>query len=79
MWKWEDWQEQGTNLPDLSYESLVYGTCNAIPLKCAGISRRGKRCETKLCDGTPNFKTKKSLVRCPICNWTGIRVVGLKK
>lgn len=79
MWEWEEWQEQGANLPDLYYEGIIYGTCLAIPLKCPGISRSGKRCETKLCSSTPNFKTKESHVKCPICKFKDVRIVGVKK
>jgi len=79
MWPWEEWQEHGRNLPDLSLEGIRYGTTTVIPLQCPGILRGNKPCKTKLSDGTPNFKTKESNVKCPICKYYGVRVVGLKK
>lgn len=79
FWAWNEWQEQGRDLPDLSYQSLEYGMCRSIPLQCPGVLRGNKPCKTKLCDGTPNFRTRQSHVKCPICQFRGIRVVGLKR
>lgn len=76
LWDYKDWQEQGRNFPDLSYEGIIYQFHTLIPLRCPGVLRGGATCSTKLSDGTPNFKTKESNVKCPICKWKGTRIVG---
>lgn len=77
MWSWEDWKQNGKNLPDLSYQGTWCHYSFLIPLECPGISRSRRPCKTKLCDGLPNYKNKTVAVGCSFCGFKGDRVMGI--
>lgn len=79
MYSWMEWYEIADQTIDISYESTADGY---IPLECNGVLPNGKRCRTKVKDGSRvriNGVTVGRRVHCTLCDHDEVRKVGKEK